>query len=138
MGAFAMQRINWLALLIGLGIVAPAAAQVPPPPPPAVVAPVAAAPAPSWNIWSFLCMTPDQKFAIRTWWCQSCLGQLASSAMGPITGLSGGLAQNCCVLNAIELGLQQPADSAVGAAAVIKKDEAAAAARRAAVRYLGT
>jgi hypothetical protein len=58
--------------------------------------------------------------------------------MGPITGLSGGLAQNCCVLNAIELGLTQPADSAVGAAAIIKKDEAAAAARRAAVRYLGT
>jgi hypothetical protein len=137
MGAVAMQRINWLAFLISLGIVAPAAAQVPPPPPAPVIATPVAAP-PQWNIWSFLCMTPEQKFAIRTWWCQSCLGQLSSSAMGPITGLSGGLAQNCCVLNAIELGLQQPADSAVGAAAVIKKDEAAAAARRAAVRYLGT
>jgi hypothetical protein len=48
------------------------------------------------------------------------------------------LLQNCCITNAIEQGLLQPSDSAVGAAALVKKDAAAAAARRAAIRYLGT
>jgi len=58
--------------------------------------------------------------------------------MGPVSGLSGGLIPNCCAANAIQQGLQQPADSAEGAAAQIKKDEAGVQARRQAIRYLGT
>jgi len=128
-----MQRINWFAILAGLGLATSAAAQdtLPPPAPTVVVAP-------QRNLWSCIWLTPDQQIACRTLWCQSFFGQLSSSAMGPISGLSGGLIQNCCVANAIQLGLRMPADSAQGAAAVIMLDQANVEARRKAVRYLGT
>jgi hypothetical protein len=63
---------------------------------------------------------------------------MLTSAMGPLSLLSGGLIQSPCAAAYIQAGLEQPADSAIGAAARIKQDEAAVAARRAAIRYLGT
>src|SRR5947209_7773170 len=102
-----MQRTHWLALVTCLGLTATVSAQ-PPPPPPVVAVPAVAAPT---NLWTFLCLTPDQKAACRDAWCKSPFGQLSSSAMGPVSGLAGGLIPNCCAANAIEEGLKKPAES---------------------------
>jgi hypothetical protein len=91
------------------------------------------------NLWSFLCMTPEQKMACKTCFCNSPIGQMTSAATAPLSLMSGGLITNRCAANQIASDiLNNPADSSAGAAARIKKDEADAAARRQAVRYLGT
>ena len=98
-----------------------------------------AAPTATANLWSYFCLTPDQKACIKNCYCSSPFGQLATGAAGPMAALSGGLMPNCCLANSIENDiLNQPPGSSEGAAARIKKDEEDAKARRAAVRYLGT
>ncbi|MFO0844137.1 MAG: hypothetical protein U0797_17335 [Gemmataceae bacterium] len=100
----------------------------------------AAAPAAANNIWSKLCMTPEQAAACKQKLCNCSLVQFLSGGLAPISALSGGLIGTGCPgpNQANPQDLLQPSDSALGAAARIKKLEAEAAARRAAVRYLGT
>jgi hypothetical protein len=116
-------------------------AQIPGVPAPAVpgvpgVA-VPAAPVSPANIWSFLCMTPDQKLACKLKLCNSPLGKLLNNGMGPMGAFSGGMFGPFCP-PVDPADLAKPATSAEGAAARIKASEADAKARRAAVRYLGT
>ncbi|MCI0680631.1 MAG: hypothetical protein L0Y71_00890 [Gemmataceae bacterium] len=138
-----MKRSYWIALFMGPALIASAWAQVPGIPtapgiPAAPAAPAAAAPR---NIWSFFTRTPEQKAAHKDCFCNSPLGKMATSAIGPISAFSGGLiGQDRCAQKAIEDILSDPAKegSAEAVAAGIKKSEAEAKARRAAVRFLGT
>ncbi len=100
---------------------------------------VPAAPAAPANLWSFLCLTPQQKLNAKTCFCNSALGKMVSSATAPMSAMTGGLIQNRCLANSIANDIaNMPATSSGGAAARIKKDEEEAKARRQAVRYLGT
>lgn len=92
------------------------------------------------NIWSFLCMTPEQKAACKAKLCASPLVKFMGGALTPARAFSGGLLPQCCpnANDANPNDLLKPADSAEGAAARIKQKEAQAKARRAAIRYLGT
>jgi|SRR5581483_5961735 len=131
---------RWHGYLLGLaaGLVIAVAAQAQPaaPPAPGAVA-VATAAAPTKNIWSFLCMTPDQKTNCKACWCKSAFGQISSNMLKPMTAMTGGLIKDKCALP-LPADLAKPADSADGAAARIKQDEAEALQRRMSVRYLGT
>jgi hypothetical protein len=98
-------------------------------------APAAAAPG---NLFSFLCMTPEQKLACKLCFCNSPLGKLFSGLTRPVVAFSGGLFTDRCAAAQVAADLAKPAESPEGAAARIKADEAEAKARRAAVRYLGT
>lgn len=130
-----------LALLCGF---TPAArSQVTPavPTAPAAGAPVAGATpvaaAPTRNLWSFLCLSPEQKAACKEAFCDSTFGQLMNNSLKPVSALTGGVLPGCCPpVRASDL--LKPANSAEGAASQIKKDEAESKARRAAARYLGT
>ena len=113
-------------------VVAPAPAAVP-----VAVAPAAAPAAAPWNMWSFFCLTPEQKLACRDKICNCALGQLLNNGLKPIGAFSGGIIGPFCPLLPAA-ALAMPADSAEGAAARVRADEANAKARRAAVRYLGT
>ncbi len=117
----------------------PGVPTVTPPPPPVAAVPAAvpvAPPAPSANLWSFLCPSPAQKAACREKLCQSQFGLLLNNTMAPLRLFTGGIVPPLCP------GLPTPAELAdkgpVGAAAAIKKDTAEAKARVAAVKYLGT
>jgi hypothetical protein len=104
---------------------------------PGAAAPPAAPAAAPNNIWSKLCMTPDQAQACLQKICACPLVQFLQGALVPVSALSGGLISGCCpAINPLDLA--KPADSAEGAASRIKKLEAEAKARRAACRYLGT
>ncbi len=137
-----------LALLAALGVsacapmpVAPggipgAAPGAPAPFPPG--APAAPPPAaPPRNIYSLLLPTPEQKQACRSKICNSPIGQLLNSSLGPAGALTGGLVGPFCPEVTPELLGMDP-EGALGAASKIKADEAAAKQRAAAVRYLGT
>jgi hypothetical protein len=119
------------------GAAAPGAAGAAAPGAAGAAAPGAAPAAAPNNIWSKLCMTPEQKAACRDWFCNSPFGKIYSSMLLPVSAFSGGLITDCCARPSLT-DLAQPADSADGAAARIKQDELEAKARRAAVRYLGT
>jgi hypothetical protein len=130
-----------LLLMAGVAPQVRAQAVVPAAPPAAAVpvagAPVAApAPAPA-NLWSFICLTPEQKLACKEKICNCALGQMLNNGLKPMGAFSGGIIGPFCP--EVRLAdLAKPADSAEGAAARIKADEADAKARREAVRYLGT
>lgn len=135
---------NWIKWTAGLALAAGLAPNVwgqagfppaptPPPPPPGA----AGAAGGAQNIWSMLCMTPEQKQKCKDKLCKSQLGQLMNNGLKPIGALTGGILGPLCPPALFE-DLLKPADSAEGAAARIKADEAAAKARRAAVRYLAT
>jgi hypothetical protein len=144
------KKFFWLALIASLLITPICRAQLPGAAPAVPGAAGAAAPgatgltgapapaAPS-NIWSFLLPNADQKAACKTCFCNSPIGQLASSAGGPFSLMSGGLIKNRCLQNSIMNDIaNNPADSPDGLAARVKKDEEDAKARRANVRFLGT
>jgi hypothetical protein len=109
---------------------------------PAVPGAPAAAPAPAaaGNIWSKICLTPEQKQACKQKLCAIPLVQMFNGTLTPLSAMSGGLLPSCCPgpNQANPADLMKPSDSAEGAASRIKKKEAEAKARRAAVRYLGT
>lgn len=128
-----IQTRLWLGLFASLALASTALGQP-------VGAPVGApAGAPAGNLWSYLCMTPEQKFACKTWWCNSAIGQLVSGASGPVGLATGGLVGGRCLQNAIDNAiLNKPPEGSESTAARIMKDEAEAKARRMAVRYLGT
>ena len=141
-------RVGWgLGLFLAGGVASVATAQVPVVPGAVAPAPVAvvpmaaapvAAPAPR-NIWSFFCLTPEQSAACKAKFCNSGIGQLLSNSLQPVGALTGGVIGNCCPNPATDpSNMNQPPDSALGAAARIAADEAGAKKRRAAVRYLGT
>jgi hypothetical protein len=92
------------------------------------------------NIWSKICPTPEQCAACQQKFCNTQIGQLTSSFTKPLGLFTGGIPRSPCPdpNQPNPADLQQPADSALGAAARIKQEEAQAKARRAAVRYLGT
>jgi hypothetical protein len=114
------------------GAAAPAAA------PAAAVPPTAAAPAAApGNLWSFICLTPEQKAACIQKICNCPLGQMLNNGLKPMSAMSGGLIPTFCPAIS-PADLAKPADSAEGAAARAKADEADAKARREAVRFLGT
>src|SRR5437588_8836439 len=48
------------------------------------------------NIWSFLCMTPEQKAAKKDKFCSSPLGQLINNSLAPASALTGGVLGGCC------------------------------------------
>jgi hypothetical protein len=104
--------------------------------------PAAAPAAPTKNLWSFFCPTPEQSARCKDKICNSPLGEMLKSAAKPMTLMSGGLLfANCGVPTAADLAklkAEGKLDSAEGAAAQIKKSEAEARARREAIRYLGT
>ena len=130
-------RRNALMTLAALAVIghradaqAPAAA--------AAAAPAAAAPA--GNIWSKICLTPEQKAACKAKLCASPIVQLLGGALAPARAFSGGLVPRFCPApgQANPADMKKPADSAEGAAARIQQKEAEAKARAAALRYLGT
>ncbi len=133
---------TWTAGLVAGLMLSPALRAQPPAIPAAPAAPAAAAalpaPAAPQNLWSFLCLSPEQKAACKAKFCNSALGKLVSSMTGPLQLYSGGLIGNFCPTTPTKEDLAQPADSAGGAAARIKQQEAAAKKRREDVRYLGT
>lgn len=133
-----MLRTTLAAALIGARLYAQVPAVPAAPPIAAPAAPAAAAPA--GNIWSKICLTPEQKAKCKEHICASPLTQLMGGFLTPYRAMSGGLMQPFCPgpLDANPADLTKPADSAEGAAAKIKQNEAEAKARRAAVRYLGT
>jgi hypothetical protein len=133
-------RLARALVIASLALTAPACAGAPTVPAAPAGAGAAATPAASGggNLWSFLCLTPDQIANVKNCYCNSAIGKLISGFGGPMTVMSGGLVDNCCVKNAIQNDLKKPADSPEGAAARIKQDEADAAARAEAVRYLAT
>ncbi|HTU23532.1 MAG TPA: hypothetical protein VMG10_36185 [Gemmataceae bacterium] len=105
--------------------------------PAAPAAPVAAAP--QKNLWTFLCLTPQQKAQCKSRFCGSQLGQLINNSLAPPSVLTGGVIPQCCPGPVGDpANLLKPPTSALGAAGRIQADTAAAAARRAAVRYLST
>jgi hypothetical protein len=131
-----------LAILAGLtpGVWAQVTpAPIPTPTVPVAPAVVPAAPAaPTNNLWSFLCLSPQQKAACKAKLCASQFGQLLNNAMLPFGALTGGLIPPFCPpFNPANLG-PNPASPEEGAAAKIAASEAGAKARAAAVRYLGT
>jgi hypothetical protein len=137
----------WLGLLTTVSLTPAAWAQIPAAPaaptgaavPTATTAPAAAPAAPSQNLWSFLCLTPQQKANCQAAFCNCSFGQLLSSSLAPAAALTGGMISPTCDSNLPNAAdLAKPSDSAQGAAARIKADEANAKARREAVRYLGT
>lgn len=100
---------------------------------------IPATPAAPANLWSFLCLTPEQKANCKNCFCNSALGKMVSSATAPMSAMTGGLIQNRCLKNSIENAIaNKPPTSSEGAAARIKKDEEEAKARREAIRFLGT
>ena len=127
--ALAGTQVQAQAPAVAAGAAAPAAA--------GVAAPAAA---PAGNIWSKICMTPEQKAACKQKICASPIIQLLGGALAPARAFSGGLLPPFCpppgAANAADL--KKPADSAEGATARIKQKEAEAKARRVAIRYLGT
>ena len=93
---------------------------------PAAAAPAAAAAAGAGNIWSKLCLTPEQKRSARRGTVASPLVQLAGGMLAPYRAFSGGMMQPFCPgpLTPNPADLAKPGDSAEGAAAKIKQDEA--------------
>ena len=119
-----------LTLLVGLGQTLRAQ-----PAAPAVPA------TPTNNLWSFLCLSAEQREACKTKFCSSPLGKIFSSMAKPVGLMTGGLLGGCCPTSPTQeelAKLKENPESTEGAAAAIKKAEAEAKARRAAVRYLGT
>jgi hypothetical protein len=109
-----------------------------PPAAPAVPGVPGAPPGPA-NIWSYLSPSADQLSACKQKFCAHPIGQFINNMLKPATLFSGGLISPCCPPDQPNPNdLNQPATSAVGAAAAIMADEAGAKARRAAMRYLGT
>ncbi len=129
------------AVIAGLSAAAPALGQLPPvaAPDPLAAGAVAAGAAPK-NLWSFFCLTPDQKLKCKAHFCTSPAGQLVNSLLKPAGGLTGGLIGPICppASAANPENLKKPADSAQGAAARIKAEEAQAAAKVADLEYLAT
>src|SRR5262245_31319415 len=94
-----------VGLALGAMLTQQLAAQAPPPPPPpppgALLAPPppAGAPgtapppaaAPAGNIWSFFCMTPEQKLACKQCFCNSIFGKMITGILTPVSVFSGGL-----------------------------------------------
>ena len=115
-------------------------AQAPAAAAPAAAAAAPAAAAPAGNIWSKICLTPEQKAACKAKLCASPIVQLLGGALAPARAFSGGLVPRFCPApgQANPADLKKPADSAEGAAARIQQKEAEAKARAAALRYLGT
>ena len=108
------------------------------PVPTAVAAPApAAVVSPTRNLWTFLCLSPEQKAACKAKFCASQFGRLINNSLAPVSALTGSVVPQCCPL-IDPANLVQPPDSALGAAAQIQKDTAEAAARRAAIRYMST
>jgi hypothetical protein len=98
----------------------------------------APAAAPTNNLWSFLCLSAEQKAACKDRICSSQLGQLLfNQGLAAPSTFTGGVIPQCCPATSAK-DLLEPADTALGAAALIQQDEANAKKRRAAVRYLGT
>jgi hypothetical protein len=131
------KNIRWLGLVAGL-LMAPSSYAQAPAGAPAIPGAPAAAPAAPSNMWSKLCLTPDQKASIKSCFCNTPIGQLLMGAAGPMSAMTGGLMGSCCARTKIADDLKKPADDPAGAAARIKADEADAKARREAVRFLGT
>jgi hypothetical protein len=127
-------------LMLMAGLSPQARAQVPAAPAaaaPAAGAPAAAPAAAPGNMWSFICLTPEQKQACKEKICNCALGQMLNNGLKPMGAFSGGIIGPFCpAVTAADMA--KPADSAEGAAARIKADEADAKARREAVRFLGT
>src|SRR3954454_22784664 len=73
---------------------APAAAA--PAVPGAVPAAVPAAPAAPANIWSMICMTPEQRERCRQRICASPLAQLLGGMLTPARAFSGGMIPKMC------------------------------------------
>src|SRR5262249_56572042 len=88
----------------------------------------APAPAAPNNIWSKLCMTPEQCQACKQKLCSCPLVQFMSSAMAPLATCSGGLIPQCCPgpNDPNPADMKQPPHSAPGAASRIKAKEAQA------------
>ncbi len=84
----------------------------------------AAAPGGVAGCFSGLCAVGSK---IKACYCKSPIGQMTTTIISPISGLTGGIIPSCCSNCAGD----SPADK-------IKQDAAAAAARRAEVKYLGT
>jgi hypothetical protein len=99
-------------------------------------APAAAPAAPTKNLFSFFCPTPEQAARCRDKICNSPLGAFLANAAKPVTLMSGGLLFGKCGVPSAEdlakMKAEGKLDSAEGSAAQIKKSEAEA------MRYLGT
>ena len=66
------------------------------------------------NLWSFLCMTPDQKAACKARFCNSAIGKMMTSMSGPLQLSTGGLLGNFCPKGPTAADLAQPADERPG------------------------
>jgi hypothetical protein len=140
-----LRKLSGIALVLLVGAPGAALAQVPavpvvPAPAPAAAVPVTpVAAAPARNLWSFLCLTPEQMARCKARFCGSQFGQLISNLTMVKSALTGGVIPQCCPGPVGDpANLLKPPNQALGAAARVQADTAAAAARRAAVRYLST
>jgi len=79
----------------------------------------------------------EQCAHIKTFYCESAIGQMVNGLAGPFSLMSGGLIKNRCLKNSILNDLKKGADTPAGAAAAIAADAAEAKARRESVRALG-
>src|SRR5262245_42801341 len=109
------RKCYWMAVALAAGLAAsvwgqaPVVGPAPPPPgaplppgiPPPGLATAAGATPPATppgggNIWSKLCMTPEQMLACKLWFCNSAIGKLTNGIMRPVSVFSGGLIMDRC------------------------------------------
>jgi hypothetical protein len=94
------------------------------------------------TLWGFLGLSKANCAACKAKLCNSQIGQMMNSALGPVSAISGGMIPQFCPTtpSAADIAALEKsgASPAVVAAAKIKADEADAKARVAAVEYLGT
>ncbi len=108
---------------------------------PATTAGAAGAPAAApRNIWSFFCMTPEQKAQCKAHFCNSRFGQFANNMMMPAGLMTGGMLGPVCPGPNMPnpLDANKPVTGPQGAADKIKAEEAQAKAKIAAIEYLAT
>jgi hypothetical protein len=108
----------------------------------ALAAPAGLTGAAPQSIWGFFGLSKANCAACRAQLCNSQIGMMMNSALGPVSAISGGMIPQFCPTtpSAADIAALEKsgASPAVVAAAKIKADEADAKARVAAVEYLGT
>jgi hypothetical protein len=94
------------------------------------------------SLWGFFGISKANCAACKAKLCNSQIGQMMNSALGPVSAISGGMIPQFCPTtpSAADIAALEKsgASPAVVTAAKIKADEADAKARVAAVEYLGT
>src|SRR5262249_41701694 len=89
-----LRKLSGIALVLLVGAPGAALAHVPAVPAAVPVTPVAAGP--TKNLWSFLCLSPEQMARCKARFCASQFGQLTSNLTTVKSALTGGVIPQCC------------------------------------------